>query len=249
MAQVSRTLLSPFEVILRSSLRNKNALENWKRATEKVLEDEFRKGSPEANKAADDEKIDSQTYGPQQQNKRPNLASKSGFSRNIVNRILSRFYRNEAARPSWPYTKDQRDVMKVGKAPDPRQQLEHTDPLKGNPKNAFNPDDLHLTEGGPKGGVPKGSSHYGKHSTAPGSPGQRLADWKAKQAEEQSPPSSPATAKSPSTPAEPDVNIKTTPPTKPTLNPVPPRGSAPSPMEVFAGKIAQSSEPFSTCLQ
>jgi RHS repeat-associated protein len=186
---------------------NKNALNNWNTATNQVLESEFGKGSAAQNLAAYESKIDSLNDGPQQINRRIDLNSKKGFSRSIAGRILQQFYKNEAKSPSWYYAKNQFDLLKSGKAPDPLQQLEHTDPLAGNPKN-LKAKDFHFTEGGEKGGVPKGSPHYKKHSTAPGSPGQRLANFRAKQGGVQSPPAAPAptsgapkAAPSPSTPA------------------------------------------------
>jgi len=73
--------------------------------------------------------------------------------------------------------------LRKGKAPDPLQQLEHMSDLAQNPKNALNPNDQYLTEGGRKGGIPKESPHGQKNSTEPGSPGQRLREWQAKNPE------------------------------------------------------------------
>jgi len=109
--------------------------------------------------------------GPQQIKKKLNLSSKKGFARNISNRVIARFYRAEGANPSWPYSEAQQGLLKKGQAPDPLQQVEHLNDLAKNPKGAINVDDVYLTEGGPKGGIPKDSPHGQKNW---GESGERL---------------------------------------------------------------------------
>ena len=200
-------------------VENENARKNWNDATNEVLENKFGKGSSEKNLKAFEEMIDSLPNGPQQINKRLNEGSKSGFARRIYDSVRSKFYQREATNPSWStYTDSQKKLLRDGRAPDPLQQVEHLSDLAKNPKNALNPNDQYFTEGGRKGGIPKGSPHGQKNSTAPGSPGQRLRDWQAKNtaSEPAAPPPS-----TPSKPAEPSAPPQTE-PAKP--SPEPPAG-------------------------
>ena len=180
-------------------LENANAQSNWRAAIDATLESEFGKGSPEANRAAFEQKIDRLGDGPQQINKRLNLNSKLGYARSISNRIIARFYRAEAARPSWHYSADQKTKMRTkGQAPDPLQQVEHLNDLAQNPKGAIG-EDVYFTEGGRKGGIPKDSPHGQKNW---GEPGRRLRDFQERNAAS---PKTSSTAQEPA--AEPMVEV------------------------------------------
>jgi hypothetical protein len=163
-------------------MENQKARQNWMDAIDVVLEKQFKKGSPGENWLEWEKKIDSLPDGPQQIRRRLNLNSKSGFARSTLNRVRDRFYKFEAdpARSSSIYTDAQRGLMRQGKAPDPLQHIEHLNDLANDPKRSLDPDNLYLTEGGEKGGIPKGSPHGQKNSTEPGSTGQRLRDWQQK---------------------------------------------------------------------
>jgi hypothetical protein len=104
------------------------------------LEAEFGKGSLELNRAEFERNINSLANGPQQINKRLNLNSKLGYASSIANKILYRFYRAEAARPSWNYSPAEIEKLDKGRAPDPLQQLEHLNDLAADPKLAIGED-------------------------------------------------------------------------------------------------------------
>ena len=164
---------------------NPNARRNFNSAVEKVLERQFRLGSLEKNLAALKNKINSlDPEGPQQIDKRLNLKSQKGFARSISNKVNARFYRNEAASPSWPYSKPQRALLNKGQAPDPRQQIEHLKPLGKNLEGFLNVDDMYFTEGGVRGAIPRDSPHGEKTW---GKTGKRLAAWEAAAAEKKAP--------------------------------------------------------------
>ena len=160
-------------------LENANARVNWHNAIDATLESEFGLGSPEKNQAAFENKIDSLDDGPQQVKKRLNLKSKLGYARSISNKILYRFYKAEAVKPSWHYSENQiKTKLAKGQAPDPLQQLEHLNDLARNPKGAIG-EDVYFTEGGRKGGIPKDSPHGQKNW---GESGRRMRDFQTRMA-------------------------------------------------------------------
>jgi len=226
------TQTSPEQYTVRSNpekvfVENQNARKNWSEATNEVLENKFGKGSLEGNLKAYEEKINSLPDGPQQISKRLNEGSKSGFARRIYDAVRSKFYQREAINPSWStYTEPQKDLLRAGRAPDPLQQVEHLSDLAKNPKNALNPNDQYFTEGGRKGGIPKASPHGQKNSTTPGSPGQRLRDWQARQAA--SPNTTPPVATTPKPASGPPVPPSAPPSTGPSEPAKPPTAEPPT---------------------
>jgi RHS repeat-associated protein len=178
-------------------LENPNAASNWRKATNTILENIYQKGSPEANLKAFEEHVASKPDGPQKIGKRWNFNSKQGWARYVSLRVQQQFYVQESKAPSWYYTKDQVTKMARGTAPDPLQQVEHLENLAKNPAKAIRPESVYLTEGGKKGGLPKGSPHY---EVTHGKTGQDLRAFQEKNASPPAP-KPPADAPEPAKPA------------------------------------------------
>jgi RHS repeat-associated protein len=157
-------------------IENENAGKNWNAAANQVLESEFGLGDPAKNRAAFEAKIDTLSSGPQRVDGRLDPGSKSGYARGLFDQVRQRFYELEAKSPSWQYSDEQKDRLKRGAAPDPKQQIEHLFELAEHPKEALDYQHLYFTEGGLRGSLPKGSPHWEKHF---GETGRRLRNWMA----------------------------------------------------------------------
>jgi RHS repeat-associated protein len=222
---------------------NKHALSNWQKAQAIILENIYEQGSLKANIAAFEAHIDEKDPdGPQKIGKRWNYKSQKGWARYVAFRIQQQFYRLESKSPTWNYSSDQIKNMAKGMAPDPLQQFEHIDPLAKNPKNAFNAKSVYLTEGGPKGAIPKESAH-GKVTF--GELGKRLRAFIERTACYNTPNGEPPPPKP--VPAPPPV-AKPTPPPIDTPEPAPASGSKPNVKPPGGGVVGKFNTGMGTVL-
>lgn len=153
---VPRVAHTPFHFISESP-----ALENWKLAVKEMLEREYKAkfGTFEEAEKRFQEKL----------NGLPSTKAREAYADRMRDRARKAFYRQEGRKPSYAYTKPQRDRLLAGAAPIQGQQLEHLEEVKtkvregikvpGHPERALDPANLYYSEGGKGGTAPKGSRH------------------------------------------------------------------------------------------
>ncbi len=233
------------------------ALQNWKTAVKEMLGRRF--------------KMNFATFEDAQKHFRAHLSSlptdadRERFADRMRDRARKAFFRQEARKPSYAYDAVQLEKLKRGAAPESWFQLEHMEDVKskqrgekfivGRPELALDPDNIYVTEGGPRGTAPVGTKHAEKYRVleaaekssrevaerarqratveAPNAP--KAASESAPQVKppEVKPPAPAVEPAAPKAPAAPPTPVEGPPAAVPTAKPAPPT-PAPAPHPVPA---------------
>ena len=136
------------------------ALTNWQRATNEVLETRFRGGSLSENLR----RFEQHVCGlPQGSGRRS--GTNRNYARRIYNEVRTRFYRLEAATPSFAYSQAELSLLRQGRAPGAGFQLHHMEHIAQNPAQAVRAGNIVFTQAGPTGGLAQGTGHYDLHNS------------------------------------------------------------------------------------
>jgi RHS repeat-associated protein len=139
---------------------NRQALMNWREATNRVLEPLYRGGNLRANlsRFRGDVLGFRLPDGP-----RSRSGTRRHYAGQTYSAVLRQFYILEARHPSLDYSPEQLESLASGSSPIPGQQIHHFEPIKTHWHRALDESNLYLAFGGETGGLPRESSHYVLH--------------------------------------------------------------------------------------
>lgn len=162
------------------------ALANWQTAANEVLERRFHGGSPGNNIQLFEQHLQGLPQGPGR-----TRGTKSNVARRIYNQVRNRFYKLEAANPSFAYSDAELARLARGRAPRAGFQLHHLQHIAHNPEEAVRAGNIVFTQGGASGGLTPGSGHHHLHHSEGA---KRLEEFQRRQAARPSTPNTSSSA-------------------------------------------------------